>query len=52
MTADKYVSFMPPHIRSEFVAWLAKRDRKTGINAFRWGYDHGYHDGQQQLEKR
>ena len=46
MTADKYVPLMPPHIRPEFVAWLARRDQKTGLKAFRSGYEHGWHDGQ------
>ena len=51
MTADDFLPHMPPHIRPEFVAWLAKRDRKAGIRAFRSGYDHGYHDGYQGNER-
>lgn len=47
MTADNFLPHLPPHVRPEFIAWLAKRDWKTGLNAFRAGYDHGWHDGQQ-----
>lgn len=51
MTADDYALHMPPHVRPEFVAWLARRDQKTGIRSFRSGYDHGWHDGQAGNER-
>ena len=46
MTADDFTIHMPPHVRAEFLAWLARRDAQTGLKAFRSGYDHGWHDGQ------
>ena len=51
MTADDFTIHMPPHVRPEFVAWLAKREARAGIRAFRSGYDHGWHDGQQDNER-
>ena len=51
MNADKYLQHLPPHVRPEFLVWLAKRDAQTGLKAFRSGYDHGWHDGQQDNER-
>lgn len=47
MTVDDFLPHLPPHVRPEFLAWLAKRDAQTGLQAFRSGYEHGWHDGQQ-----
>ena len=46
MSIDRFVAHMPPHVRPEFVRWLAERDRKIGLREFQAGYDHGWHDGQ------
>lgn len=46
MTADRFLPHMPPHVKPEFLAWLAHRDSQTGLRGFRQGYDHGWHDGQ------
>lgn len=46
MTSDDFTTHLPPDVRHEFLAWLAKRDAQTGLKAFRAGYDHGWHDGQ------
>lgn len=51
MTADDFMAHMPPDVRPEFLAWLARRDRKIGLREFRSGYDHGWHDGQQDNER-
>ena len=51
MTVDDFTIHLPPHVRPEFVAWLAKRDAQTGLKAFLSGYDHGWHDGQQDNER-
>ena len=51
MSADRFAAHMPPHVRPEFVRWLAERDRKTGLRAWRDGHSHGWHEAQDNNEE-
>lgn len=55
MNSDDFVKHMPDDLKIEFVSWIAKRDRSVShrefSRAFKVGYDHGWHDGQQGNER-
>ena len=48
MSADDFTIHMPPHIRPEFVAWLAKRELRAGWRGFQRGHEQGYWGGHEQ----
>ena len=48
MTADDFLPLLPAWARSKFLGWLVKHDRRVSLRAWKHGYEHGYHDGQEK----
>ena len=48
MRTDDFLPHMPPHVRPEFVAWLAKREAQAGWRGFQRGHEQGYWEGRDE----